>query len=244
VIAICKEIVRRGLYFEWACESRLDTMDYEMLRWMRKAGCVKIYYGLESGSPDVLVSVKKGLTKERIVQAAALNRQVGMTFKYFLIYGFPQETLRDHELTEEIVRETRPDQIHVSLLQPIPGTDIYEQLKPSLIKDVAEIDFHYWHATESFKHPLFTFDQLHAEREKLLKVHGVVARSWKNRLTRKWERLCAMAKNPELIADWFEVRRRRAAYLRRVKQSAWGNSMMQRRGERQRLQIPTATVDA
>jgi anaerobic magnesium-protoporphyrin IX monomethyl ester cyclase len=243
VIAICKEIVRRGLFFEWACESRLDTMDFEMLRWMKKAGCVKIYYGLESGSPDVLVSVKKGLTKEKIVAAARLNREVGMAFKYFLMYGFPQETKKDHELTEDIVRETRPDQLHVSLLQPIPGTEIYEQLKPSLLKDVAEIDFHYWHGTETFKHPLFSHADLHAEREHLLKVHAKVTRNWKNRLLRKWERLSAMIRNPELISDFIEVRRRRATYRARVRRGEWSHMLDVRKRDRVALQVPTVSVD-
>jgi anaerobic magnesium-protoporphyrin IX monomethyl ester cyclase len=243
VIAICKEIVRRGLFFEWACESRLDTMDFEMLRWMKKAGCVKIYYGLESGSPDVLVSVKKGLTKEKIVSAAKLNRDVGMSFKYFLIYGFPQETANDHRLTEQIVCETRPDQVHVSLLQPIPGTEIYEQLKPSLMKDVAEMDFHYWHATESFKHPIFSFDELHADREKLLKMHAKVVRSPGARLLRKWERLCAMVKNPVLIGDFFEVRKRRAAFRQRVRKSQWGHVLDHRRRDNVGLQVPTVSLD-
>ena len=103
-LAICKEIVARGLFFEWACESRVDTMDFEMLRWLRKAGCVKIYYGLESGSPDVLVTMKKGLTPEKILAGAKLNREVGMYFKYFILYGFPNEKKKDHKLTEEIVR--------------------------------------------------------------------------------------------------------------------------------------------
>jgi radical SAM superfamily enzyme YgiQ (UPF0313 family) len=242
VIAICQEIVRRGLFFEWACESRLDTMDFELLRWMRKAGCVKIYYGLESGSPDVLVSVKKGLTKEKILSAAKLNRDVGMTFKYFLIYGFPQETKKDHELTEEIVLLTRPDQVHVSLLQPIPGTEIYEQLKPSLIRDVAEIDFHYWHGTETFKHPVFTFDELHAEREKLLKMHARVVSSWRAKLTRKWERLTAMIRQPVLISDWLEVRRRRAQYMKRVKNSEWAHAWEFRVQNRAAVQDPHVTV--
>ena len=94
VIAICQEIVRRGPRFEWICESRLDTMDFEMLRWMRKAGCVKVYYGLESGSPDVLVTMKKGLTPEKIINGARLNREIGMYFKYFILYGFPTRSTR------------------------------------------------------------------------------------------------------------------------------------------------------
>ena len=243
VIAICQEIVQRGLFFEWACESRLDTMDFEMLRWMKKAGCVKIYYGLESGSPDVLVSVKKGLTKEKILSAAKLNRDVGMSFKYFLIYGFPQETKKDHELTEEIVRLTRPDQVHVSLLQPIPGTEIYEQLKPYLLKDVADIDFHYWHATETFKHPNFTHAELNAERDKLLLMHARATRNWRAQVQRKWERLLAMIKNPVLVQDFIEVRRRRATYRRRVKGSEWGHVFNRGKRDHVALQVPSVHLD-
>ncbi|MCC7013588.1 MAG: radical SAM protein [Planctomycetes bacterium] len=243
VTAICQEIIKRGLFFEWACESRLDTMDFELLRWMKKAGCVKIYYGLESGSPDVLVSVKKGLTIEKIMAAAKLNREVGMSFKYFLIYGFPQETKKDHELTEMIVSATRPDQVHVSLLQPIPGTEIYEQLKPSLLKDVAEIDFHYWHGTETFKHPVFTHAELHAERERLLKIHARATQTLGARWLRKWERLVAMVKNPVLVGDYFEVRKRRAAYKRRVRASEWGHVFDREKRDGVALQVPSVKVD-
>jgi radical SAM superfamily enzyme YgiQ (UPF0313 family) len=244
VIAICKEIVRRGLYFEWTCESRLDTMDYEMLRWMRKAGCVKIYYGLESGSPDVLVTMKKGLSRETILNGARLNREVGMYFKFFLMYGFPTERPQDHRLTEDIVRESRPDAVCLSILQPIPGTEVYEQLKPYLLKDVAEMEFHYWHSTESFKHPHFTHAELHAEREALLKIHAVESRRLSNRAHRKWERVRAMVRHPELIGDWFEVQLRKRAHRRRVKDSAWGYTLSRENRDAVQLQVPSVPTAA
>ena len=225
VIAICQEIVRRGLHFEFACESRLDTMDFELLRWMRKAGCVKIYYGLESGSPELLITMKKGLTVEKMEAAAKLNREVGMWFKYFLIYGFPEERASDHRKTEEVVRKTRPDSVCLSLLQPIPGTAVYEQLKPYLIKDVSEIEFHYWHATESYKHPVFSHQELQDDREALLKIHAAVIHSPMTRLRRKFERAIAMIKHPVLIGDWFEIRKRRRAYRKRVRAGAWSSAI-------------------
>ncbi len=243
VIAVCKEIVRRGLSFEWICESRLDTMDFEMLRWMRKAGCVKVYYGLESGSPEVLATMKKGLTPEKIVRGAKLNREVGMYFKYFILYGFPNEKHKDHRLTEDIVRLSRPNAICVSVLQPIPGTEVFEQLKPMLIKDVAEIEFHYWHSTETFKHPTFTHEELHAERDLLLKLHAKEAAKLVNRLHRKWERLVAMLTRPVLIGDWFEVRMRKRAHRRRVAQSAWGHTLERAERDDVALQVPTVRAD-
>lgn len=238
VIAICKEIVKRGLHFEFACESRLDTMDFELLRWMRKAGCVKIYYGLESGSPELLITMKKGLTVEKMEAAAKLNREVGMWFKYFLIYGFPEERASDHRKTEEVIRKTRPDSICLSLLQPIPGTAVYEQLKPLLIKDVSEIEFHYWHATESYKHPVFTHQELQDDREALLKIHAEVIHKPINRLLRKFERLSAMVRHPVLIADWFEIRRRRNAYRKRVRSSDWKSALDPQKRDDVARQVP------
>ena len=243
VIAVCQEIVRRGLYFEWICESRLDTMDFEMLRWMRKAGCVKIYYGLESGSPDVLVTMKKGLTPEKIVRGAKLNREVGMYFKYFILYGFPNEKHKDHRLTEEIVKLSRPNAICVSVLQPIPGTEVFEQLKPYLLKDVAEIEFHYWHATETFKHPTFSHQELHEERERLLKIHAREVSRLSVRLHRKWERLVAMVRHPVLIGDWLEVRTRKRAHRRRVEQSEWHHTLSREGRDLVKLQVPHISAD-
>ena len=242
VIAICKEIVKRDLFFEWICESRVDTMDFEMLRWMRKAGCVKIAYGLESGSPDMLVSMKKGVTPDKVRRGSKVNRQVGMYFKFFVLYGFPNETEKDHRITEALVKETRPDSVCVSILQPIPGTEVFEELKPRLLKDVAEIEFHYWHSTETFKHPHFTHEQLHQERERLIKVHHVATKNIRAKLQRKFERLVAMFQHPELIADWFEIRTRRRRHLKRVAASDWGYIYQQRK-DNVAQQVPTVNMN-
>ncbi len=242
VIAVCKEIIKRDLFFEWVCESRVDTMDFEMLRWMRKAGCVKIYYGLESGSPRMLVTMKKGVTPEKVREGARLNRQLGMYFKFFILYGFPEDTPEDHVLTEQLIAQTRPDAVCCSILQPIPGTEVYEQLKPYLTRDVAEMEFHYWHSTESFKHPSFTHEQLHKAREHLLKAHARATKGLGAKLKRKGERLMAMIRHPELVFDLLEIRARRKRYLKRVAQSDWAFTYTQQR-DTVALQVPNVTAD-
>jgi anaerobic magnesium-protoporphyrin IX monomethyl ester cyclase len=241
VIAICKEIVKRDLFFEWACESRVDTMDYEMLRWLRKSGCVKIYYGLESGSPRMLTTMKKGVTLENIKAGSKLNREIGMYFKFYILYGFPEDRPEDHRATELLIEETKPNAISCGVLQPIPGTAVYEQLKPMLTRDVAEMDFNYWHATESFKHPFFTHKQLNDAREHLLQVHAGTF-NLKNKIARKFERLVAMIKNPELIVDLFEIRARRKRFLRRVGSSQWSYIYEEAREDRA-TQIPRVVTD-
>ena len=221
VIALCKEIVRRDIYVEWQCESRVDTTDYEMLRWMVKAGCVKIAYGLESGSPRMLTTMKKGVKPERVIVGAALNRQLGMNFKFFILYGFPEEEPEDHRITEDIIRRTRPDSMWVGLIQPIPGTDFYEQVRPNLLVDVSEVEFNYWHAVEAFRHPIWSHEELHAERERLFDVHRSATRGLVPRLRRKLERALMMIRRPEIAGDWLEVRRRRKRHWKRMAGSRW-----------------------
>jgi radical SAM superfamily enzyme YgiQ (UPF0313 family) len=217
-------------------------MDWEMLRWMRKAGCVKIYYGLESGSPRMLVTMKKGVTPEKVRAGAKLNRELGMYFKFFILYGFPEDTVEDHRLTEELIADTRCDAVCCSVLQPIPGTEVFEQLKPYLLKDVAEMEFHYWHSTESFKHPHFTHAELHAERERLLKSHARATKGIVPKVKRKLERLWAMIRHPELVGDLIEIRRRKARHRRRVADSNWGYTL---KAERDviALQVPIVKPD-
>jgi radical SAM superfamily enzyme YgiQ (UPF0313 family) len=242
VIAICKEIVKRDLFFEWTCESRVDTMDYEMLRWMRKAGCAKVYYGLESGSPDMLVTMKKGVTIDKVVRGARLNRELGMYFKFFMLYGFPEETVEDHRKSEEVIRRTRPNHVCCGILQPIPGTEVYEQLKPYLLQDVAEMDFHYWHAVETWKHPTFTHEELKEERDRLIEEHAKATYGLVPKLRRKAERLWALIRKPELIGDLIEIRARRKRYHKRLRESEWGYTLSTRR-DGVRLQVPTAAYD-
>jgi hypothetical protein len=90
---------------------------------------------------------------------------------------------------------------------------------------------------------VFTFEELHAEREKLLKLHASVKRSWKSRLARKWERLAAMARNPVLIGDWIEIQKRRTAFKKRVRAGEWRDVFDRRHRDVAALQVPSASFD-
>ena len=240
VLEVCKEIVARNLSFEWTCESRVDTVDFEMLRWLRRAGCVKIYYGLESGSPNVLLTMKKDVTPEKILEGARLNRMVGMYFKFFILYGFPSDTEEDHRLTEDLVAQCRPNAISCSILAPIPGTAVYEELKDELVGDVTETEFHYWHHTEMWKHPRFSHEELVASRQRLLERHAESVRGPRAWLAKKWERLVAVMKHPVLILDYLEIRRRKRIHVQRI-EAEWGREL---RRDKLAMQIPTVKLEA
>jgi len=218
VLAICEEILKRKLFFEWNCESRVDTVDYELLRAMRRAGCIKVYYGLESGSPEQLIAIKKKVTPEGILKGARLNRELAMYFKFFIIYGFPGETERDHRLTEDLIKKAMPHNVAVSLLCPHKGTEVYDQIKDRIIHHPEDVEYGYWHQTEMWRHDVFTYDELQAERKRLVQVHKSHCTGLKARLWRKLDRARAMIRHPELIGDLFEQRVRKLQYKRRIRE--------------------------
>ncbi|MBW2989552.1 radical SAM protein [Candidatus Woesearchaeota archaeon] len=135
-IGICKEIIRRGLKITWDCRSRVNFVCEERLRWMKKAGCVIISYGIESGSQKILDNLKKGITVEQIKKAALLARKFGLIFNYFIIVGSPGETDDTIRETMRLIEETRPPSVFTYIMQLTPGTEICKIAKEhDFIKD-------------------------------------------------------------------------------------------------------------
>jgi len=132
VISICKEIRRRGINIAWSCRSRVDTVDNEILMEMSKAGCYRIYYGIESGVPSILKTLKKGTNLEIIRKSIALTKKNNiMAFGYFMI-GCPGETKDTIKKTVRFAKELNLDYAQFSKVSTLPETELYELLKPQL----------------------------------------------------------------------------------------------------------------
>ncbi len=129
VFEICDEIVRRGLDIEWSCSSRVDTMNYELLKKMKGAGCVAIYYGVESANQKTLEYYRKRIKLENVKKAVDLTKKVGITTICSFIIGAPFETKKDIENTLKFAIKLNPDYAQFSILTPYPGTEIYEEAK-------------------------------------------------------------------------------------------------------------------
>ena len=129
VIDLCKKIVDSGLKFKWCCNSRVDTIDEEMLEWMNKAGCWMVMYGIETGSDKILNNVKKGGTatveKARLAVSWAKKHKIKV-WGYFII-GLPGETKATIEETIRFSKELPLDMVNFSVGAPYPGTEFYKQ---------------------------------------------------------------------------------------------------------------------
>lgn len=130
----------------WGAHSRVDTIDKEMLKRMKHAGCTDLTFGVESGSQKILDLLGKGFTVKQAENAFQLVKEVGIKAGLFLIIGVPGETQEDIEMTKHLIAKSEPTIIDVSYLTPIPGTEIYGMTKHLIRND---IDLCNYNLTES-----------------------------------------------------------------------------------------------
>ena len=123
---IAREILERGLEVWWGASSRVDIVDYETLREMRRAGCTAIYVGVESGDPRVLRWYRKGITPAQAVKAVETARRAGVGVLASFILGAPIETVDSILNTIRFAVKLNPDYAQFTILTPFPGTWLYQ----------------------------------------------------------------------------------------------------------------------
>jgi anaerobic magnesium-protoporphyrin IX monomethyl ester cyclase len=113
-------------------QARADLVTEEAAQSLRRAGCAEVWMGVESGSQKILDAMDKGLHVEKVHAAREHLRHEGIRTCYFLQFGYPGEQWIDIQKTVALVRETRPDDIGVSLSYPLPNTRFYTRVQEQL----------------------------------------------------------------------------------------------------------------
>lgn len=124
VIELCQAIIDAKLDIEWASNSRVDTINAEMLHWMKKAGCWIIAYGVESGNQEMLDLMKKKATVEQAREAIRLTREAGIKSSVYLLMGLPWERPETIEDNIRFAQELMPDFLEIFYTYPFPGTEL------------------------------------------------------------------------------------------------------------------------
>lgn len=129
LVDICKNLLRENLSLSWSCNGRVDSVNLDILRLMKKAGCWQIGYGIESGVQDILNFSKKNITLEQIENAIELTHKAGILSKGFFILGFPTDTQKTVRRTINFAKRIKFDDITVSFMTPFPGSELYKIAK-------------------------------------------------------------------------------------------------------------------
>lgn len=142
---ICQQIIARQLNIQWICDTRIDCIDDELLTLMKRAGCIRIKLGVESGSDKILANIRKGINKESVRIAVNRIKKAGLPLTIYLMIGFPDETNEDLKQTIDLGKELEADYYSLSILAPYYGTQIWSDFESSgrkLDKEHWEYFFH------------------------------------------------------------------------------------------------------
>jgi len=135
VVEICEKMIERGLDLTFDVRARVNTVDPELLQLMRRAGCERIQYGVESAVPSVLEALNKDITPDQVRDAFKWSRDAGIDTLAYFILGSPTETRADIEKSIDFSCEIGADYTHFTIMMPLPATKLYQMALESGIVD-------------------------------------------------------------------------------------------------------------
>jgi len=127
VIAVCEEIIKRKIKIDWCLPNgvRIDKLDPEMLRLMKKSGCYQMSLGIESANQRILDLIKKRLNKDLVKNVVNEVKKAGIQAVGFFIVGFPTETKKEIKETIDFASSLNLDRANFTKAVPLPGTELY-----------------------------------------------------------------------------------------------------------------------
>lgn len=125
MIEFSRQLAQKKLELRWACQARVDRVDEEMIACMKRAGCIQLDFGVESGSNKTLKTMKKATKIEAARNAFQLTHKLKIRSCATFILGFPGETENDMEESYRLAKDIRADYTVFYFLTPYPGTPVY-----------------------------------------------------------------------------------------------------------------------
>ncbi len=118
-----------GDYVRWDMHSRVDVVDYDLLKRLKEAGMTHVGFGVESGNVEILKRSKKGITLKQAKNAVRSAKKLGLGTSSYFILGFPYETKKTAWDTINFARKLNTDSVSIAIMIPFPKTEIAEMVE-------------------------------------------------------------------------------------------------------------------
>jgi anaerobic magnesium-protoporphyrin IX monomethyl ester cyclase len=130
ISALCDALISSGIsrQISWTCESRIDTVDEELLLKMKEAGCWQTSYGVETGSQRLLELIHKDISIQKIEETFAITKKAGISIRAFYMLGIPTETKKESLATIAFAKKLDANWSQFTLFTPFPGTELYNMV--------------------------------------------------------------------------------------------------------------------
>jgi radical SAM superfamily enzyme YgiQ (UPF0313 family) len=174
-MAVCQEIINRGLHRKilWFTECRVKPLDEEILNLMKKSGCVRVNFGIESGNNEILKMLKKNFTTDDVRKAVKMAKKAGIEVDGMFMIGLPGETEETIKQTIDFAIELNVRFAIFNIFVPYPGCELWD-----ILNSQNKIHFNTWsdftsYPTFSGGVPVYVPDGLTKEKIMELQAKGM-----------------------------------------------------------------------
>jgi len=122
----CDLLMERKLPIKWECETRVNLVTRDSLEKIKRAGCVLLNVGVESGNDETLKKIKKDITISQIQSAFKLIHSLKIPVSAYIMIGFPWETKEEMVQTVSFAESLLPQRLVMSVVTPYPGIELFD----------------------------------------------------------------------------------------------------------------------
>jgi len=144
---LCDMLIAAGVPVKWMANARVDTVTRDIIFRMKRAGCVRLDFGVESGSAELRRKLKKNITDDQIANAHMWAHEAGIVTTSFFIVGSPWETWDTLRATARLIDEIGTDYPGICVATPFPGTELYRTAVEHGLLEVSD-----WERFETVPH--------------------------------------------------------------------------------------------
>jgi uncharacterized radical SAM superfamily protein len=132
---LCDALEHNCAGLKWHCEIHVNLVDDPTIEIMKRAGCRRVFIGVESGNNEILRQIRKGFTIEKVYVAAGIIKKHGLELYAFFMAGFPWETEETLGDTIAAMKKLKSDLLVYSIFTPYPGTEAFAYCREAGLVD-------------------------------------------------------------------------------------------------------------
>jgi radical SAM superfamily enzyme YgiQ (UPF0313 family) len=158
IVELTEGMRSRSFDVRWACETRMDCLDVELLQRMHRAGLRVINVAVESASEAVLKGVaRKPIPVERQEEIIAACDRLGIRVTIFYVLGLPEDSVESIRETVRYAKHLNTHAAQFFVFTPFPGTPLYERVKGDIaVEDWERFDCY----TPVIRHPRLSAEEI------------------------------------------------------------------------------------
>lgn len=131
---LCEALIEADLGIRWGAETRIDCLDDDLIRLMKRAGCEVLHFGIESVDNDILGEAgRRGMELDLQRHTVDLCEQLGIKTVCFYILGFISDTPETMRRTVDYACQLNSTMAQFGIMTPYPGTRLFDQVEDRIL---------------------------------------------------------------------------------------------------------------